>query len=345
MIDIISMQSAKKALKILNERYSGLATFIVAEEGQDEFNIGEPCDTTGHSLIVLLNGERAWKDRDFKFLSNERIKFNFKTRKGDVVVFNKSYAGIPQYSNPPYDDIKIKSDLEKLSSDLINVNELIHSLKPYDDTEIKSLISQMTGEIENIITAIDDDKDGDILDTIGNIKAQWENADGDIKKLIELKLSKDDLSTEIDKLESIKKISEDIKTNAEGIKNNTINIANDKKLFEEYKVSNDELIKKINSDVSKFIEDMNKVNEDINKFSEKTDALEQDIKSFQEKLKINFSTVKEGEKTLLVAVNEETKDTFKLKVVESQVILEKIEKPVEGEQPVEEEKPNGETNK
>lgn len=197
-MDIISMQVANKALKRLNTEYGGFCYTIVATEGQTDFTSQKPFDKEGYTLRVHVDGIRAVKDRDYTLISDKVVKFNEPLSLGEVVTLSTDIAGVPKYSIE-YDDTDIKREVGIVKTDLITANEKIVAAN---------------NEIEIIKTALDEDLDGSILDTIADIKKQWADADADLKLLVDGKAGVEEIAainlTIADITEKLNKVVQDI---------------------------------------------------------------------------------------------------------------------------------------
>lgn len=165
-MDIISMQIANKVLKRMNTEFNGAYDIFVATEGQRRFTTTKEHDTEGHTLHVYANGYHGVSGEDYTHIDNKTFEFTTGLRKGDVVLATTQVVGIPRFevTNPEY-----------------------------DDTAVKGQIAIINNQISNIISAMDEDGDGSIIDTIADIKKQWADADSNIMKLIELKATEEDL--------------------------------------------------------------------------------------------------------------------------------------------------------
>lgn len=79
-----------------------------------------------------------------------------------------------------YNDLINKPTIPSKTSELTNDSDFVTS------TTTDSLLT----EIQNIKTALDEDSDGSIIDTIADIKAEWQVADSDLQTLVTQKTSK-----------------------------------------------------------------------------------------------------------------------------------------------------------
>lgn len=79
-----------------------------------------------------------------------------------------------------YNDLINKPTIPSKTSELTNDSDFVTS------TTTDSLLT----EIQNIKTALDEDSDGSIIDTIADIKAEWQAADSDLQTLVTQKTSK-----------------------------------------------------------------------------------------------------------------------------------------------------------
>ena len=79
-----------------------------------------------------------------------------------------------------YNDLINKPTIPSKTSDLTNDSNYVTT----------TITDGLSTEIQGIKNALDDDADGSILDTIANLKAQWESADGSLTTLINQKSSK-----------------------------------------------------------------------------------------------------------------------------------------------------------
>lgn len=152
-MDVLSMQIANKIRKRMDTEYGGIYETFVATENQTEVVTTEKFAAVGHTLKVYVDGILAIPDTDYTTTDDHTIHFIDPLKAGDIILITTEVVGIPVFkvTNPPYDDTDI---LKK---------------------------------INDIITAIDDNGDGSILDTISNIRTQWKNADNDLKNLIDNK--------------------------------------------------------------------------------------------------------------------------------------------------------------
>lgn len=175
-MDIISMQIANKVLKRMNTEFDGAYDIFIATEGQKTFTTTRAHDTSGHTLHIYVNGYHAVSGEDYTHTNDTTFEFKKALRKGDVVLVTTQVVGISKFvvTNPEY-----------------------------DDTAIKNQLSVINNQINNIISAMDEDKDGSIIDTIADIKKQWADADGNIMKLIELKATKEELALLSQRIEEV----------------------------------------------------------------------------------------------------------------------------------------------
>jgi hypothetical protein len=148
------MQIANKVRKKMEMEYGGLYETFTATAGQTVFDTTGKFSTQGHVLKVYVDGVLAIKDVDYAIQDDNTIVFVEGLTEGAIVLITTEVVGIPKFTvyNPPY-----------------------------DDTELRTKIGQ-------VIAALDEDGDGSIFDTIANIKAQWEAADGSLQTLIASKV-------------------------------------------------------------------------------------------------------------------------------------------------------------
>lgn len=165
-MDIISMQIANKVLKRMNTEFNGAYDIFIATEGQKTFSTTRPHDISGHTLHVYVNGYHAVCGEDYTHANNTTFEFKNSLRKGDVVLATTQIVGIPRF-------------------EVINPE--------YDDTSIKTEIGIINNQISNIISALDENGDGSIVNTIADIKKQWADADSNIMLLVEQKATTEDL--------------------------------------------------------------------------------------------------------------------------------------------------------
>lgn len=167
-MDIISMQIANKVIKRMNREYNGILETVVAVQGQTEVSITKDFGTTGHTLEIHVDGIKAIEGKDFAIKDSKTVVFSEPLQKGNIVAFSTSVAGIPKFlvTNPPYNDDELRA------------------------------------KIDSILNAIDDDKNGSIVDNINNFKNQWQSLDGSLKKVIEDKVSKATVEAVIAELET-----------------------------------------------------------------------------------------------------------------------------------------------
>lgn len=180
-MDVIAMQVANKALKKINTEYNGFCYTYNATDGQTEVVSQKSFDAEGYTLKVYVDGVRAIKDRDYRIVNNTTIAFLEPLRSGDAVTLSTDIAGVPNYTIM-YDDTDIKREVANIKGGMVTVN----------------------GEIANIKNALDEDGDGSILDTIANIKKEWEDADKGLKKLIDGKVDTADFNALETSLEELK---------------------------------------------------------------------------------------------------------------------------------------------
>ncbi|URZ09253.1 hypothetical protein [Clostridium felsineum] len=207
-MDIISMQIANRLQKKMKEEYGGMYEVFTATEGQTTFTSKESFMKEGHTLKVFVDGALAIDDEDYSKKDANTIVFTKGLQAGNIVLLTTEVVGVPKFENPSYDDTTLKNliatkadeaslktvadevtlargDSASLSDKLVSITSSIP--KAYDDTSLKN-------QVQGIITALDDNKDGSITDTIANLKAQWEAADGDLKKLVDNKAEEADLT-------------------------------------------------------------------------------------------------------------------------------------------------------
>lgn len=166
-MDVITMQAVNKVLRKMNAEYGGMYEAKIATEDQDTFSTTDDFSMNDdHTLHVYVDGALAVEGTDYTKLDSKTVKFTNPLHAGEVVLFTTELAGSPKYSNPPYDDTLVKSDISNLNTAVLAVQNAIQAIK----------------------TAIDDDVDGEIIDTITNIKAQWAAADSSLQALIDDKV-------------------------------------------------------------------------------------------------------------------------------------------------------------
>lgn len=238
-MDIISMQIANKVLKRMNKEFNGLYDVLIATEGQKEFITSKPHDIQNKGLHVYVNGYHATESLDYTHTNETTILFSKPLRKDDIVVLTTQIAGLPKYEAPGYDDTTIKGELES-----------------------------MKGKVNAIISALDDDGDGDLFDTIANLKAEWGSADTGLKELVNKKASSEELIAANQVIEQTKQDlatanEELVRTNGELAKTD-LEVASLKELA----TSQAELILALTNTVTKLDKIINPTVEDIIKFNE-----------------------------------------------------------------------------
>lgn len=183
-MDIISLMMAKKVDKRMSTEFSGVNELITIDtHGLQVVNTTKEMTSDINNLEVIING--FFIDNLYYTLSmnpNKTLKITFKEglNAGDEVYVRTKVAGIPKYNitNPPYNDTDIKASITAIEQSL--------GLAEKDITSIKTLL--------------DDDADGDILDFIVNLKAQWQDADSNLVSLINDKVSASTFNTANQKL-------------------------------------------------------------------------------------------------------------------------------------------------
>ena len=177
-MDVIAMQTANKVLKRMNTEFNGMYDTFVAVDGQKLFSTSKIHDTENHSLHVYVNGFHAVDGQDYVHKSTTEIEFKSPLRKGDVVLLATQIVGVPKFEivNPAYDDSTIRSEITSLQNRINAIHEVL-----------------------------DDDKDGSIVDTISNLKKLWEDADGELIKLVEACATKEELKAVADKIAELEK--------------------------------------------------------------------------------------------------------------------------------------------
>ena len=172
-MDIIAMQTANKVLRRMNREFNGMYDAYVAKAGQTIFETSKAHDTEHHGLHVYVNGFHAIEGQDYVHLNSIEIEFKKSLNAGDVVLLTTQVVGVPKVEGQAYDDTEVQAKI----------------------AEFTTSISNLSTKVANIIAAIDEDGDGEIVDTIADLKAQWEEADGDLKDLIAGKASLEQLQT------------------------------------------------------------------------------------------------------------------------------------------------------
>ena len=175
-MDIISMQIANKVLKRMNTEFNGLYDLYIATGGQKVFRTTKPHDITNRSLHVYVNGFHAAEETDYIHKDQYDIEFKTGLKRGDIVLLTTQVVGVPKF-------------------EVIN--------PAYDDSTIKAEIVQLTNRIQAVVTALDENGDGSIIDTIGNLKKMWEDADQDLVKLVELQATKAELQALAERVEEV----------------------------------------------------------------------------------------------------------------------------------------------
>ena len=282
-MDVVSMQLANKALKRLNTEYNGFCYNLTATEGQTDFTIEREFDKEGYSLKVYVEGIRATKFRDYEIVDSKTVRFKKPLVEGDIVTLTTDVAGVPKYI-VDYDDTEIKEEVGRVKTSITEIESSI--------TNLISSIEDANNEINVVKNCLDDDKDGSIIDTIENIKAQWESADEDLKTLINGKCSitqLDELKSALDEYKvSIQNNIDTLTTNVEdkvsnekfdtlskkvtdieGSLNNVINnISSFESLISELKKANEEL----SNDITGIEGTIDEVKKDVEAINNKTET-------------------------------------------------------------------------
>lgn len=207
-MDIIAVQTANKVKKTINTRYNGFSFSYVAKEGDKIITSPKEFDKKGNSLRVYVNGMRAVKDRDYTLPDNKTVSFNIELLKGDEIELSTEIAGIPEI-HVDYDDTDIKASIAKNTS-AVSATKQKTEENTAAITTINGLIETINSAIAAINTALDDDKDGTLTDTLANLKAQWDAADNDLKSLITNKATQADLDKAVEDLSNLSKSVSDL---------------------------------------------------------------------------------------------------------------------------------------
>lgn len=183
-MDIISVQIAKKAEKKLEAHYSGFDYKVVATNGQTVVTCEKEFDPRGYTLRLYVDGVRAIRGVDYEVTNNKTVTFTKPLFGGEIILFTTDVAGVPVYNvTEEYDDTELKGSLAEVNSTVSELN-----------SNLESINTSLTGEINAIKTALDENEDGSIIDTIGNLKKQWEDADGELNVLINQKVNTNELN-------------------------------------------------------------------------------------------------------------------------------------------------------
>lgn len=182
-MDVLSMQIANKVRKRMDTEYGGIYETFTATSGQTTVVTSGAFSTTGHLLKVFVDGILAIQGTDYTLQDGQTIVFTKGLTSGDIVLATTEVVGIPRFTvtNPAY-----------------------------DDTELRD-------KVAGIVAAMDEDGDGSILDTIANIKTQWEGADGDLTTLINNKVEQAVVDAIIAELTGARGASESLQARLDAI--------------------------------------------------------------------------------------------------------------------------------
>lgn len=181
-MDVISMQIANKILRKINKNYNGFYELQTAIKGQTEFTISKEYGFGEHTLGVYVDGAIAYEKTDYVEVNATSVKFIHPMDGGELILFKTEVAGTTSYPilNPEYDDTSIKELIKGNTETINNVDSKL--------SDAKDRIKTTEEKIANIITALDEDGDGSITDTIADLKSQWESADSNLTNLISNKV-------------------------------------------------------------------------------------------------------------------------------------------------------------
>jgi len=198
-MDVIAMQTANKVLKRMNTQYNGMLHKAVATAGQTAFILPKQYAPGSHTLEVYVDGIKAVLTDDYLETNNLTVTFTEGRELGQVVTFQTQVAGVPvtQIANPAYDDAVVKEDIDAaelavstLQGKMDTAEGKIVTLEEQMSTAqggIEGLDTRLVtaeGKVTSILSVLDADSDGSIVDALSDLKAQWEDADGDLTALI-----------------------------------------------------------------------------------------------------------------------------------------------------------------
>jgi hypothetical protein len=211
-MDVISMQIANKVLRRMNTEFNGVYDKFVATAGQKTFTTTKVVATDGNALKVFVDGILAVKDIDYTVIDSRNIQFINGLEAGAQVLLTTDVVGVPKFEMvaPAYDDTQVKADINSLATRAQNSENAIFALQ--------TRVTNAESEINNIKSVLDEDGDGSITDTIANIKAQWESADGNLTNLINNKAEQSDLEAVENEIAAARGLSSDLATELNAIK-------------------------------------------------------------------------------------------------------------------------------
>ena len=193
-MDIISMQIANKVLKRMNTEYNGVYDVFTATQGQKTFTLSKVVETSGHVLKVFVDGVLAIEGVDYTRADANTVTFVVGLDAGSNVLLTTEVTGVPKMEvvYPPYNDTTVKNDITSVTTRAQNLENSYSTV----NTRLNSLDT----EVAAIKSALDEDGDGSIIDTIADIKSAWQGADATLQTFVDSKADKTTVQPIVDEL-------------------------------------------------------------------------------------------------------------------------------------------------
>lgn len=233
---------------IKNEITNITNTIKLVQEAIDTIKLA--LDENGDGIIETLTQIKTqWEgaDNSLKALIDDKVSKSIvdaieaeitNARSGKTTLLerlNEIIATIPK----EYNDVQIKSDVKTVSDEV--------SAARNGKATLLEELQDLSAKIQDIVTALDDDKDGSIIDTIANIKTQWENADSSLQSLINNKAETSSVTTLSDELSSAREGKTTLKEKLDTIIESISGPYNDTTIKNDIKTISDEITAARNS--------------------------------------------------------------------------------------------------